>query len=350
MNKSNSLSYMNQLFKYFSPINKSNPVKIDNNEMNSYKTNNFQKVSITSFRTINGDEMQCQNYNLNGNYKAIYFYKDDDEENQLNKYNDNFDLNNFIFKGLGEEKIFNNKNNKNNKERELRNNNKKNINTISNTIKKNIRLKNKKNNTNKNKNDIKENKSNKNYIKKQRKENNEVKNENKSTIIKKKEIENNNNINDNNNVSFKVINLSTINNNSLVIITKKNDITSDDLKKEFIKKEYGNNTLKTINIKQNSEKDIDQKDLKNKRNKGKLIKSQSSGNLNLILDDYFKKKNKENNTENKNNLSINCATDKVKVTYSSSCDNKKIRTFSKGTKVTIFQHFNRTQKIIENTN
>jgi hypothetical protein len=348
---------MNQLFKYYSPLNKTSQLQSDNsNQIKNYRSNYFQSSDMSVFKTINKEEMKCQNYNLNGNYKKIYFYKDDDEENQLNSINDCFDLNNFIFKELDEEKTYNNK------ENELRNNNKKNINNISNAIKKNIRLiKNKKNSTNKNRSNIKENKSNKSNTKKKARKNNKETKENSMTINKKIENENSNIILNDSNVFFKVINLSTINNNSLVIISKKNDLPSNDLNSSkknenntIIKNHNNNNNLRIKYIQQSNEKDTNQNVLKNGRNKGKFNKSQSADKLNFILEDYYKNKNNnESKIENKNNLSVslNLGKDNIKVTYSSSCDNKKtIRKSSRGARVTIFQHFNRTQKIIENKN
>ena len=74
--------------------------------------------------------------------------------------------------------------------------------------------------------------------------------------------------------------------------------------------------------------------------------------LNSIIEDYYKEKNKiihndkkdkkEDNEIMNNNDNINVNKSQIKIIYSSSCDNKKIRTSScfHEPKVTIFHHFN----------
>ena len=372
MKKSNSQnSCLSQLFTYFSPINKSHRLQNEYSEIIDYKSNtNCKSVLMSSYRKINIDEMECQNFNLNGNYKKIYFYKDEDDDlEQINKNNDSLDINDFNFIEFSEEK-----NLTNDTEKKIKENNIKRINNLSNSIKQNIRLRKHKTNFDfktKNKNKNKDNKINKSNSTKNLNEN-ILEKINKNVDINKKYKNENDTINNNDNNIIRVINLSTINNNSIVSISKKNDIISNDEKtnknNELMQKDNNKNTtianlknnIKTINKQQNNDKDIMQSDYKNKKNKGNFNLSQSMGKLNSIIEDYYK--NKNNNINNNvvieksrrelddNNLSVNLGIDKVKVTYSSSCDNKKVRrtaSSSRGAKVTIFQHYNRTQKIIE---
>ena len=101
--------------------------------------------------------------------------------------------------------------------------------------------------------------------------------------------------------------------------------------------------------------------------------------MNLIIEDYNKKRNIDNNRNNENDKEKNKENDKeknnernnfkkiesnndinnnnknrgvgkIKITYSSSCDNKIIRSSSTfhGPKVTVFQHFNRTRTVNKN--
>ena len=83
-----------------------------------------------------------------------------------------------------------------------------------------------------------------------------------------------------------------------------------------------------------------------KKKKKKLNSSQSMEILNSIIENYYKNKNKNNIDKNENDINNNSK--KVKITYSSSWDNKQIRTTSstfRGPKVTVFQHFNRTHTV-----
>ena len=375
MKKSNSQnSCLSQLFTCFSPINKSHSLQYEYSEIIDYKSNNnWKSFLMSSYRKINLNEMECQNFNLNGNYKKIYFYKDDNDDlGQLNKNNDSFDINDFNFVELSEKKNVTNDN-----EKKIKENNLKTINYLSNSIKQNIRLRKNKTNfdfKNKNKTKNKDNKININNSNKNLNEN-ILEKINKNIDINKKSKNENYNINNNDNNIIRIINLSTINNNSFVSISKKNDnISNDDIinkNNEKLEKDKNKNTsianlkniIKTINKQQNNEKDIMQSDYKNKKNKANFNMSQSMEKLNSIIEDYYK--NKNNNINNNidiekstsrlddNNLSVSLRTDKVKVTYSSSCDNKKVRrtaSSSRGAKVTIFQHYNRTQKIIEDKN
>ncbi len=100
MKKSNSQnSCLSQLFTCFSPINKSHSLQYEYSEIIDYKSNNnWKSFLMSSYRKINLNEMECQNFNLNGNYKKIYFYKDDNDDlDQLDKNNDSFDINDFNF-------------------------------------------------------------------------------------------------------------------------------------------------------------------------------------------------------------------------------------------------------------
>ena len=167
-----------------------------------------------------------------------------------------------------------------------------------------------------------------------------------------------NNRNTNNtyfNNSYKIINLSKVNNRSLVILSKKQDFiinenenndTSQINKNENNKKSdtIVKNNKKIFNLK-NKENENKENDMKAKKKKKKLSSSQSIEILNTIIENYYKNKNK-NNVEEKENKKNNQG--KVRITYSSSCDNKKIRTplsTFRGPKVTIFQHFNRTHTV-----
>ena len=195
-----------------------------------------------------------------------------------------------------------------------------------------------------------EKKTNKNNFEKIIKPNNMERIEN--DIIKNKIVENEKN---DVNISYKVINESKNNNISKVIFSKMNNIISNNNDNE--------NKNKITNIKLMSHQLKNKKDnnpIENKtKNKTKSNLSQSMDKLNSIIEDYYKSKNfnniivKSNNIkeeDNINNSSINNVTGIVKVTYSSSCDNKKIRTTSSfhGPKVTVFQHFHKKHTVNNN--
>ena len=75
--------------------------------------------------------MECQSFNLNGNYKKIYFYKNDESNSESFNIN-NFEIQKFSFKDFGDEI------NSTKEEKKLELNNIKSIKNLSNTIKKNV--------------------------------------------------------------------------------------------------------------------------------------------------------------------------------------------------------------------
>ena len=378
---------MDLLFKYYSPLAESSDIQ-NSSQKKENKRNSFKTTMGFKFdNIINFDELECQNFNLNGNYKRIYYYKDDDDTESMTNPNESFDLKNFSFIDIDDEK--------NSKE-----NNIESINKLSNNIKKDIIAKeNKKKKKNENNKNVK--KSNKgnssntvlSYNHTDKKIASDIKDENSNS---KNEIEN---MSINN--SVRIINDSKLNNKSKVTLSQKNNINSiSNINKD--KNNINNVKNKPTNLK-----------LINKTEK-KVNHYRSMDKLNSIIEDYYKSKVKRNeknsnnnnnnnnnvlytikvnnndtnnnnnlnnnniksisnniniiNNENKinetnindnirinknlieedfNNSSINVGPGLVRVTYSSSCDNKKIRSSSafKGTKVTVFQHFNRKHTV-----
>ena len=366
-NKNNAQnSGMDILFKFYSPLNKSTETMKSNTEIKNIKNSGIKtSLSFKFNNIINYNELEYQSFNLNGNYKKIYFYKDDiDDLDSFNISNNSLDINNFTFKEFNDEKSIK-------EEKKSEENNIKSINNISNKIKKNILSKeNKKIN-----NDIKKKKILNKTEKKTNKINN-TKNLNKNNIDKinndlfnkKGEIENNNI-----NISYKIINESKNNNNSKVIFSKMNNNIMNNNNNENI------NKITNLKLMNNQQKNIkDNNSIENKtKSKKKINKSQSMDKLNSIIEDYYKSKNinntvikithikEQDNVNNStiiinnqikeednvnNNSTINNTTGLVKVTYSSSCDNKKIRTISsfRGPKVTVFQHFHKKHTVNNN--
>ena len=183
-------SCISLLFEYNSSDFKSEEFKNNKSEKKTFKNNPFNTpLSLISNLDRNYNEMNCQNYNLNGNYKKIYFYNDE-ESSQLN-FN-TFDIKNFSFKEFEEV-------NSNNEER----NNIKKIKSISNMINKKLLLKKNKYNNYKTKN-----KKQSELIKaknKINKENNNIKcqkNINEKSKEENEKIENNNNSLEKSNIIF----------------------------------------------------------------------------------------------------------------------------------------------------
>ena len=207
------------------------------------------------------NKLECQNYNLNGNYKRIYFYDDEDGEEFENKIF--FEIDGFVLKEIKDEG--------------------KNINIESKGL---------------NKVDIKSiNQAWTNMTK------------NEDIIIGKNELnpnklpEKNKIIDSNNNNSYKIVNVSKdYSKKSNVIISIKDDPPANDL----------------INYNSKKYKNFD--DCLNE--------------LYLINQDYYKKYRTSKNNKN------------IKVTYSSSCDSKKVKIYSDiSPKVTVVQHYNRQQTV-----
>ena len=102
-NDDNQKSCMDLLFKYYSPLDLSYVNTNNNSEKKNYKNINYNTDLITNFKTnTNYSEMECQDFNLNGNYKKIYIYKDD-EDNSEDFNNNNLDIQKFCFKDFKDE-------------------------------------------------------------------------------------------------------------------------------------------------------------------------------------------------------------------------------------------------------
>ena len=368
-------SCMDLLFKYYSPLTElydmQNNLQKKENKQNGLKTTMGFKFD----NIINFDELECQNFNLNGNYKRIYYYKDDDDTESMTNPNESFDIKNFSFLDVDDEK--------NSKE-----NNIESINKISNNIKKDIIAKeNKKKKKNGNNKTVK--KSNKgnssntvlNYNYTEKKIGNDDKKENSKNEIENMSINN----------SVKIINDSKLNNKSKVTLSQKNNLNSNANKdKNKINNEKNkptnlklmNRTEKKVNHYKSMDKlnsiiedyyksKVNRNNEKNSNNNNVLYSikvnnndTNNNNNLNIIKNNSNNIINNENKMndinindnihinknlveEDINNSSINVGPGLVRVTYSSSCDNKKIRSSSafKGTKVTVFQHFNRKHTV-----
>ena len=77
-------SCISLLFEYNSLNFKSEELKNNKSEKKTFKNNAFNTpLNLISNFHIKYNEMICQNYNLNGNYKKIFFY-DDEDSSQLN--------------------------------------------------------------------------------------------------------------------------------------------------------------------------------------------------------------------------------------------------------------------------
>ena len=380
MKNNSQNSCMDLLFKYYSPLAESSDIQNNSpkkeNKQNSLKTSMGFKFD----NIINFDELECQNFNLNGNYKKIYYYKDDDTESMTNP-NESFDIKNFSFVDFDDEK--------NTKE----NNNIESINKLSNNIKKDIEAKeNKKKKKNENNKNVK--KSNKgnssntvlNYTLTEKKKANDDKNDNSKNEMENTSINN----------SVKIINESKLNNKSKVMLSQKNNMNPNANKNNEKNKPTNlkliNRTERKVNhyksmdklnsiiedyykskVKRNIDKNsnnnhnnnnnnvlytikVNNNDTCTNNNNNNVIKNSSNNNIHIInnenkMDDANINDNIRMNKnlieEDFNNSSINVGPGLVRVTYSSSCDNKKIRSSSafKGTKVTVFQHFNRKHTV-----
>ena len=357
-NDDNQKSCMDLLFKYYSPLDLSYVNTNNNSEKKNYKNINYNTDLITNFKTnTNYSEMECQDFNLNGNYKKIYIYKDD-EDNSEDFNNNNLDIQKFCFKDFKDEI------NPIKEEKKIQLNNMKNIKNLSNAIKNNISFKmNGYKNIKTKKLNLKKNlkKVNKNNTKIKKKENKEIIEKTRNNI-KLKESTKNLSTNPYMNNVFKIINLSKLNNKSQVILSKKDDMITEDIinknKKIIIEEKTSDNIINKVNKENKKIKNIKLSEIhhiKKKKIRTKFSSSQSMKKLNSIIEDYYKSKNiiinnnekiEKNEKKQENNIiydEIKPKINKFKITYSSSCDNKKIRRNSScfhEPKVTIFQHYN----------
>jgi len=364
MKNNGSNSCMDLLFKYYSPL-------IESNDLQNNSPKKEIKIKTMGFKfdnNINFDDLECQNFNLNGNYKRIYYYKDDDDTESMTNPNESFDLKNFSFIDFIDEK------NSNLKEKEKeKENNIESINKLSNNIKKDIIAKeNKKKKKNDNKNVKKSNKGNSssnvlNYNQANDDKNEGSKNEmesmsinnsvniiNESKLNNKSKVtlsqkNNNNKDKDKNNkpTNLKLINKTERKNNHYKSMDKLNSIIEDyykskvKLNNDKTTNNNNNNVLYTIKVNNN---DSNTNNVNNNINNSNIVSSEKKINETNINDDMHYNKNL---VEDDINNSSYIGPGLVRVTYSSSCDNKKIRSSSafKGAKITVFQHFNRKHTV-----